>query len=354
MRFYIKNISLYLFSNMFIILKIHFLMSVKHVFDFGKYKRQIEILGLCLPDIKERDIITIYELCELFEVSIATIERDLNDLRERGIPIHSQAKDGIALNGIPGQELLKNEMLRYLSICYADNFDELLDFSYGTDKKKKWDVLTIFVKLQKCIDDLKYADVITIGGGYFYSCIPRKIVRKNKQWFLIADFESYFEVIPVSEISDVFISDNPNVKRYLYGIDEFIEMHFKSVPENKHELKLAFASKINGAFPSQISRVEILSVDSKGNKTVSAVCNDLDDIVPWLISNAGNIIVLEPPELKEKLINIAKAILWEYDPNPKVLFSREYIEVPPFIKNEHGVLKYYQSRSNYFFISITI
>ena len=59
------------------------------MFDFqSKFKRQIEILGLCLSEETKKPIIT-FDLAEYFQVEELTIKRDLQDLRSYGIDIHS-------------------------------------------------------------------------------------------------------------------------------------------------------------------------------------------------------------------------------------------------------------------------
>lgn len=349
-QLYTLNISLYFYKIMFIIPEIILPMSVRNVFDFSKYKRQIEILGLCLPDIKNRDTISIYDLCDLYRVSIPTIERDLGDLRQRGIPIHSQAKEGITINGILNHDLIKNELLRYISICYADNFDELLNFY--TFSRDKWNMLSLFVKLQKSIDDIREIKIALKGNPQHITYIPRKIIRKSRKWYIIVEYHSSFEAVLISDINEIEDSGCGEVCRYKNGIDEFIESHFKAEIMSKYELILSFASKLNGEFPSQITKTEFLKYDSNGNKVISAVCNNLDEIVPWLISNTGDVIVLDPPELKDKLIKIAQSILHEYDENKKrIYFSRSDSLVP---KYEYRDILYYKPIDSNFKISFTL
>ncbi len=329
---------------MFIISEINFPMSIKDVFDFGKFKRQIEILGLCLPDIKVRDIISINDLCDLYKVSIATIERDLNSLRNRGIPIHSQSKEGITINGSVNDKILRDEFLRYISICYADSFDELLNFNPYS--KEKWDLLSLFIRLQRSIDNVQYIRIALKNSESSRIYVPRKIIRKRGNWYLIVEHNGCFEVLSLSEIKEINDTYLTEVKRYKYGIDEFIESYFKIESNDKIELTLSFASKINGEFPSQISRTEFLKYDSKGNKIVTAVCNNLDDIVPWLLTNAGKISVLEPPELKDKLINIAETVLQEYDKSKEEpLYSWDYIPEPVQVFNP---VKFYEPEKENF------
>lgn len=59
------------------------------MFDFQtKFKRQIEILGLCLSEEIVKPLRT-FDLADYFKVEELTIKRDLQDLRSYGIDIHS-------------------------------------------------------------------------------------------------------------------------------------------------------------------------------------------------------------------------------------------------------------------------
>lgn len=327
-------------------------MSVKSVFDFSKFKRQVEILGLCLPHIKDRDIITLYDFCELFEISIATIERDLSDLRERGIPIHSTKNGGIIVDGNVMPERIRNELLRYLSLCYADNLDELLEFD-GTNTDTKINRLSMFINLQEGVDK-KYIVIISFASGDSYNFVVRKILRKNKKWFIVVENKGYFELFPFENFVAVKRTGIEYDKPLIGGLEDFINKSFDKLSNQKFKLIISFATKINGSFPSQISRIEILSENADGRFVASAICNNYEEVVPWLLMNSGDIIVLEPPELKEKIIQIAEIIFSNYDPNHRIYFSRSSFHETPFIKNEFGVIKYYNPSTNDFMIKAYI
>jgi len=61
----------------------------------AKERRQVELFSLIQTSKKS---LSIADLCIKFDVEVATIQRDLKELREHGIPIHSIRK-GIQLLG---------------------------------------------------------------------------------------------------------------------------------------------------------------------------------------------------------------------------------------------------------------
>ncbi len=64
--------------------------------DFkSKFKRQIEILGICIG--KNYQSMTIGEIAGIFGVEELTIKRDMNDLRSSGIAIHSLKGKGVEI-----------------------------------------------------------------------------------------------------------------------------------------------------------------------------------------------------------------------------------------------------------------
>ncbi len=121
------------------------------LFDFqSKFKRQIEILGLCLSDRVPKPVKT-FDLAGIFNVEELTIKRDLLDLRSYGIDIHSHKKTGVTLDNPIPKEKLSDLILHYSSLnhdhYHQDKCTNLLVEKLGTT------ALANLVLLQRCIDN---------------------------------------------------------------------------------------------------------------------------------------------------------------------------------------------------------
>ena len=87
-----------------------------------KVKRQIEMLGLAIANtggLKDADFAV------LFSRDIPTIKRDMQELRSLGIPIHSEKKKGLCLEGKMDPMLIRELLLQYIGICNSTSgFDK--------------------------------------------------------------------------------------------------------------------------------------------------------------------------------------------------------------------------------------
>ena len=93
------------------------------MFDFKiKFKRQIEILGLCLS--KSYEGMSVSDLADKFSVEELTIKRDLNDLRASGIAIHSQKGFGIVVDKKPPAEKIRELIKQYGALITSGGFVE--------------------------------------------------------------------------------------------------------------------------------------------------------------------------------------------------------------------------------------
>ena len=87
-----------------------------------KFKRQIEILGLCLA--KNYEGMTLSDFAELFGVEELTIKRDLNDLRSAGLMIHSAKGKGVIVDKKPSSEKIRELIKQYSALIASGSFVE--------------------------------------------------------------------------------------------------------------------------------------------------------------------------------------------------------------------------------------
>ena len=125
-----------------------------------KVKRQIEILGLAIENperLKDADFAV------MFGRDIPTIKRDMQELRSLGVPIHSEKRRGICLDGKLEAAITRELLLQYIGICNSSSgFDRATRLLV---KKKKQNALSIVVALQRCIDSRSIAIVDTLKGA---------------------------------------------------------------------------------------------------------------------------------------------------------------------------------------------
>ncbi len=285
------------------------------MFDFqSKFKRQIEILGLCLSDHAAKPLKTL-DLAEYFNVEDLTIKRDLQVLRSYGIDIHSHKKVGVHLSSKLSKEKIVDIILHYAGLNHNE---------YALDKSATLLVeklgiaaLSNLVKLQMCIDKSEAALVD-------YNKIGKKVDKERLvEPLLIFQSEGSWRIIVVSGgnirqlLFDKILSVKLTGKRFEkadYKVSELMKYSWKSWFGNeKFHVKMWMS-----AFWAEIISPKMLAADQKitqnddGSIIFECTVNSINEIAGWVVSRGEGVKVLEPNELKNKVIELADGALSNY------------------------------------------
>jgi predicted DNA-binding transcriptional regulator YafY len=284
------------------------------VFEFqSKFKRQIEILGLCLSDQFPKSLRT-FDLADYFNVEELTIKRDLQDLRSYGINIHSQKKSGVCLTTELTKEKLSDIIIHYIGFNHSD---------YALDKatsliveKKGVDALSCFVTLQLCIDK---NESITIDYNKVGSRVEKKeiepllVFQNEVSWRLLAGSEGQMKQYLVDKI----VSIKPTGKKFKkddYDFSDLLKYSWKTwFGDDKYEVKLwlsAFwAERVN---PRMLVENQKITRNKDGSIIFECTVNSLNEIAGWVVARGEGIKVIEPGELKKNVIGLAEGALKNY------------------------------------------
>lgn len=285
------------------------------VFDFqSKFKRQIEILGLCLSEETQKPIIT-FDLAEYFQVEELTIKRDLQDLRSYGIDIHSHKKNGVCLDDELPKEKLVDIILHYVGLNHND---------YALDKstsllveKKGKDALSNLVLLQLCIDNSEIAKIDYNKMGSIIEkekvIEPLLIFQNEGSWRLIAGSEGIMKQYLIDKIVKVK-STGQRFEKSVYKFSDLFKYSWKSwLGEEKHKIKLwlspFWSDRVN---PRMLVADQKISKNEDGSVIFECTVNSLSEIAGWIVSRGKGIKVIEPNQLKNVVIELAEGTLKNY------------------------------------------
>jgi len=285
------------------------------VFDFqSKFKRQIEILGLCLSDETQKPIIT-FDLAEYFQVEELTIKRDLQDLRSYGIDIHSHKKNGVCLDDELPKEKLADIILHYVGLNHND---------YALDKsttllveKKGKDALSNLVLLQLCIDNSEIAkiDYNKMGSKIEKEKVvePLLIFQNEGSWRLLAGSDGIMKQYLLDKIVKVK-STGQKFDKGEYKFPDLFKYSWKSwLGNEKHKVKLwlspFWADRVK---PRLLVADQNITKNEDGSIIFGCTVNSLSEIAGWIVSRGEGIKVLEPNELKKAVIELAQGTLKNY------------------------------------------
>ncbi len=280
-----------------------------------KIKRQIEIISICLnKDTSER--LKVEDLADMFEVESVTIKRDLKDLRELAINIHSVARKGVSLEQEPSDQMLKQLILHYTAMHYSEQtVDRATTLLITAAGKKSLEYITT---LQRCIDNSVGAKIHyrkNDASVNFYTVQPLLIFQNDSSWRLLTQSKKNFLQFHISQI----LSVEPLTEKFKKpDIDSVLELHnyaWKSwIGGELQTIRL----RIYGKWVDRIkSKVLIpnqkIKKEPDGSLLFEAKVNNLKEVAAWIVARGDGITVLEPEALKDMVIRLAQETLKNYE-----------------------------------------
>ena len=286
------------------------------MFEFqSKFKRQIEILGICLSGNVFPKPIRTFDLADYFRVEELTIKRDLQDLRSYGIDIHSRKKDGVCISSELPRKMLMDIILHYAGFNHND---------YAPDKstsllveKRGIGALNTLVTLQLCIDTCETAliDYNKIGASIERGkeIEPLLIYQSEGSWRLLAGSQGKLKQYIIDKIVSVK-STGRKFEKGGYSFSELFDHSWKSwLGTDKFRVKLwlspYWAERVR---PRMLINEQRITKNDDGSIIFECTVNSLNEIAGWIVGRGEGVKVLEPPELKDQVISLARDVLSNY------------------------------------------
>lgn len=279
-----------------------------------KFKRQIEILGICLG--KSYPGHTIGEFAGIFGVEELTIKRDMNDLRAAGIAIHSSKGRGVSIDKKPSMEKIRELIKQYSALNTSSSFVEKSTALLVTRLKEE--ALANMVILQMCIDKSRMAVIDYEKDADVYErsveISPLLIFQTDNYWRLLTYSDGRIKQFIMNKILHARESNKSFKPVPKEKIDDVFKHSFRSwLGEDTYRIKLEFSSYwADRIMPKQLLDSETFTAQKNGTVIYEATVNSLDEIAGWVVTRGEGVKVLEPAELKDKVITLAKGVLKNY------------------------------------------
>lgn len=279
-----------------------------------KLKRQIEILGICLSNNYAG--MTIGEIAGIFNVEELTIKRDMNDLRAEGIIIHSAKGKGVGLDKKPSMEKIRELIRQYSALNSSNSFVE--KSTALLVNKLKEDALANMVVLQMCIDNSRMAIIdYEKDADVFEKNVeisPLLIFQTDNYWRLLTISDGRIKQFLMNKIITARTSPRQFRPVPKDKIEDVFKHSFRSwLGEDTYRIKLSFSSYwADRIKPKQLLDSESFTLQPDGSIIYEATVNSLDEIAGWVVTRGAGVKVIEPKELKEKVIALAKGVLKNY------------------------------------------
>jgi predicted DNA-binding transcriptional regulator YafY len=279
-----------------------------------KFKRQIELLGLCLA--KNYKSMTISDFAELFGVEELTIKRDLNDLRAAGLMIHSAKGKGVLIDNKPSADKIRELIKQYSALISSGSFVEKSTALLVTRLKEE--ALANMVVLQMCIDTNTMAVIDYEKDADVYErnleISPLLIFQTDNYWRLLTLNEGKIKQFLMNKILHAKTSPRTFKPVSKEKIDDVFKYSFRSwLGEDTYSIKLSFSSYWSDRLkPKQLLDSETFTTMPDGSIEYTATVNSLDEIAGWIVTRGEGVKVIDPPELKTRVIELAEGVLRNY------------------------------------------
>jgi predicted DNA-binding transcriptional regulator YafY len=280
-----------------------------------KLKRQIEIVGLILSQNYSGKIRS-EDLAQTFNVEVLTIARDLSELRSIGIDIHSTKKYGICIHKKIPNSKLSELVQQYASLSqissFADKTTELLVNRLGEKSLANYVIIQLAIENKKTvkIDYQKNNGMLNFGR----EIRPILIFERDNSKRVLSYYNGSFRQFHLNKILEARITENTFVEFDNELLKSLFQYSWKSwLSKDKFNVKLKFLKNSSEYIsPKQLMLEEKFSEDSEGNIIYETAVNSLDEIAAWVLSRGKGVIVLEPQELIDKVLELANQTIENY------------------------------------------
>ena len=269
-------------------------------------KRQVEILGLVLA---HPDFYSIQDFEVLFNCSTVTIKRDLSELRGEGINIHSVPKKGIRIEGkIPSQTL--HQLLEMYVLLSQMEGEQNKAAAFLIESKHE-NAVVFMVAIQRCIENKSQIEIL-------YRKTPKNIEKKIVSPLILFEKDNSWRLLGIEDdtwkqfVVEKIVSVNPLSTKFINTDNSFRELVKNAfgpwIGEPIHKVKLKFTKSwlASGKTPQMVAGQKAERQKDGSTIVDFSVCY-LEDVARWVVARGGEVVALDPPELKEMIISISQA-----------------------------------------------
>ncbi|MBN2572399.1 MAG: WYL domain-containing protein [Ignavibacteriales bacterium] len=276
-----------------------------------KLKRQIEILNLVLNSSK-RYLYT--DLEDIFDCERITIKRDLQELRKFGIGIYFSKKKGIFIDNKITPQLLSDFINQYISLSsiYSDSQKATKSLVRSLTNKS----LDIIIQIQKCINEKKTLRIIYRKSKTEIkerTVEPAVLFVGDNEWRLVAREDFHLKQFFLYKITKIEILNKRAKPIDKKEIDNILNSSLFSWLDTKHyEVVLEFLPDYGSrALPFIVDDQQF--IDNSKSRIVKIKVNSLEEAARYVLSRCGDVIVHEPQELKNLILEYSKIIFNSYN-----------------------------------------
>lgn len=299
-----------------------------------KIDRLIGILSVLLQEEK----VTAPKLAEKFEVSRRTINRDIEELLKAGIPIYTSQGVGGGIGIMDGyrmdRTLLSSKDMQMIlaglrsldSVSGSHYYSQLMekiksgssDFVSGRDSilidLSSWYKESLAPKIELIQDAIEERKLLKFhyyapGGDRIRIIEPCYLVFKWSSWYVWGWCKERedFRMFKLNRMEELCKTQTEFVPRRAPMPD----LDTEKIYPGKIRIKALFTKDVKWRVVEEFGR-NCFTEKEDGTLLFTADYSDQENLVEWLLTFGDKVKVLEPVEVKDELLQIAKNIINRY------------------------------------------
>lgn len=278
--------------------------------------------------LMEKPQMTAKELAEVFEVSERTIYRDVDKLTLAGIPIYTnQGKNG-GISILPDYVLNKTVLTKDEKDRILESLNALSEVTFSKDREmmsklhaflgeqhqdwieiafSSWgnseEEASVFAKIKDAILEHRFMEIMysgNQGASTERKIKPLKLCFKDQAWYLYAycclreDYR-FFKLKRISKLTVLDAHFEPE------KVGRVLPQSSRDYAQNIKTVRVTLEISPDMAFRAY-EELDNLSVTEHGTLVCTMDVTDENWLVSYILSYGSHIRVLEPPEIKEKVM----------------------------------------------------
>ncbi|MBM4166561.1 MAG: WYL domain-containing protein, partial [Ignavibacteria bacterium] len=133
-------------------------------------------------------------------------------------------------------------------------------------------------------------------------------------WRLLGEHHSNIKQFHLDKLSNIQVTEKKFKKIPLNELEALFRFSWRSwIGKEKFTVKLQISKWWEKILkPRQLMETQLISENKDGSIVLEITVNSLEEIASWIVSRGEGVKVLEPRELKERVINLAEETLNNY------------------------------------------
>jgi predicted DNA-binding transcriptional regulator YafY len=143
---------------------------------------------------------------------------------------------------------------------------------------------------------------------------PLLLFSRDGYWRVLASHDGRIKQYHLNKILSVSGTERKFKRVSSADVEKMFRHSFRSwIGEEQHHIRIRlsklWADRIG---PQQLMEAQVITENADGSIVFESTVNSLEEVASWVVSRGEGVQVLEPAELKDKVIALAEGALGNY------------------------------------------